>query len=102
MLEVHVSRRDTRLSNSGLRLVEPRSKLRFGGDRAFSVSAPRLCNALPTHMRDIMQLDNFKRQLKTLLFSESFSLKFYQYYYYISICMNYYSIIVLVNVKRLI
>ena len=73
MLEVRVSCRDTRLSNSGLRLVEPRSKLRFGGDRAFSVSAPRLWNALPRHMRDIMQLDLFKRQLKTLLFSESFS-----------------------------
>ena len=73
MLEVHVSRRDTRLSNSGLRLVEPRFKLRFGGDRAFSVSAPCLWNALPRHMRDIMQLDNFKRQWKILLFSESFS-----------------------------
>ena len=36
------SKRNTIQSSVGIRLVEPRSKLKFGGDRALSVCAPRL------------------------------------------------------------
>ena len=32
-------------------LDEPRTRLKFG-DRAFSISAPRLWNALPKHLKD--------------------------------------------------
>ena len=72
LLEVHVHSRDTRLACSGLRLTEPRYKLKNGGNRAFSVSAPRLWNALPSDMRSLTDLEYFKRKLKTYLFNISF------------------------------
>ena len=72
MLEVQIHQRKTRLSCSGLRLKEPRFKLESGGNRAFSVSAPRLWNGLPKDMRSIVELECFKRRLKTYLFEISF------------------------------
>ena len=42
MFTVVEFRRYTGQSCCGVRLVEPRSNLKFGGDRAFSVFAPRL------------------------------------------------------------
>ena len=38
------------------------------GDRAFSVCGPRLWNALPTGMRLVEELEDFKGKLKTFLF----------------------------------
>ena len=43
-------RRHLRSEAKGL-LDEPRTRLKFG-DRAFSISAPRLWNALPQHLKD--------------------------------------------------
>ena len=70
MLKEQPSVRSTRASNSGLRLIERKSRLMFGGDRAFSVSAPRLWNKLPASLRSCPNIDSFKRQLKTHLFKE--------------------------------
>ena len=61
--------RTTRSTNSGLRLTEPKSNLRFGGDRAFSVCAPRLWNKLPGSLRCCTDIKTFKRELKTHLFT---------------------------------
>ena len=38
------------------------------GDRAFSISAPRLWNALPQHLKDSTSCQAFKKCLKTHLF----------------------------------
>ena len=38
------------------------------GDQSFSVCGPRLWNALPTNMRMLDELDDFKGKLKTYLF----------------------------------
>ena len=46
------------------------------GDRAFSVAGPKLWNALPHNIREEMITTDFKRKLKTFLFSNSVS--FYQ------------------------
>ena len=46
---------------------EPRSRLKFG-DRVFSISAPRLWNALPQHLKDSTSCQAFKKCLKTHLF----------------------------------
>ena len=73
MLTVIEPKRNTRMSNSGVRLVEPRSKLKFGGDRAFSVCAPRLWNSLPSSLRSDITIKVFKKQLKTYLFKEFLS-----------------------------
>ena len=44
------------------------------GDRSFQVAAPILWNALPGDIRDITNLDSFKRSLKTYLFKIAFDL----------------------------
>ena len=48
-------------------LDEPRTRLKFG-DRAFSISAPRLWNTLPQHLKDSTSCQAFKKCLKTHLF----------------------------------
>ena len=48
-------------------LDEPRTRLNFG-DRAFSISAPRLWNALPQHLKDSTSGQAFKKCFKTHLF----------------------------------
>ncbi|KAL3063680.1 hypothetical protein OYC64_000086 [Pagothenia borchgrevinki] len=63
--------RNLRSSDSGL-LTTPRTNLQTFGDRAFSVAAPTLWNALPAEIRNIPTLDAFKRALKTHLFAKAF------------------------------
>ena len=70
ILSIHIHARKTRSSNGGLRLVEPKSNLKFGGDRAFSVCAPKLWNKLPNSLRSCSDINSFKRRLKTHLFNE--------------------------------
>ena len=48
-------------------LDEPRTRLKFG-DRAFSISAPKLWNALSQHLKDSTSCQAFKKCLKTHLF----------------------------------
>ena len=48
-------------------LDEARTRLKFG-DRAFSISAPRLWNALPQHLKDSTSCQAFKKCLKTHIF----------------------------------
>ncbi len=50
----------------------PRSRLKCRGDRAFSVAAPRLWNALPLSIRSSPTLGVFQSALKTYLFSLAF------------------------------
>ena len=42
------------------------------GDRAFSVCGPRLWNALPIDLRLVEDIGEFKKQLKTYLFKNSY------------------------------
>ena len=72
LLTIQTSCRSTRLSDDGPRLFIPKSKLKFGGDRAFSNCAPRLWNALPKALRVVTTLVVFKKDLKTFLFKEYF------------------------------
>jgi len=50
-------------------LVILRSRLKFYGDRAFSVYAPKLWNNLPEHIKCRPNLCTFKSSLKTHLFT---------------------------------
>ena len=59
-------RRHLRSEAKGL-LDEPRTRLKLG-DRAFSISAPRLWNGLPQHLKDSTSCQAFKNCLKTHLF----------------------------------
>ena len=66
LLVPYKPRRNLRSEAKGL-LDEPRTRLKFG-DRAFSISAPRLWNALPQHLKDSTSCQAFKKCLKTHLF----------------------------------
>ena len=50
----------------------PRSKLKSYGDHAFSVSAPKLWNDIPETIKCSVDLNAFKRNLKTYLFKRYF------------------------------
>ena len=66
LLVPYKPRRHLRSEAKGL-LDEPRTRLKFG-DRAFSISAPRLWNALPQHLKGSRSCQAFKKCLKTHIF----------------------------------
>ena len=60
-------------SNDGILLSHPNFKpLTTLGDRAFVASTPKLWNDLPLEIRRTKSVDNFKKFLKTHLFSKAF------------------------------
>ena len=71
LIRVHQPSRALR-SGSQMVLEVPRSSLKTKGDRAFSVAAPKLWNALPVNVRTANSLSTFKTQLKTYLFTLAF------------------------------
>ena len=64
--------RSLRSSSRNL-LVILRSKLKSYGDRAFSTSAPKLWNVIPETIKCSVDLNSFKRKLKTYLFKRYFN-----------------------------
>ena len=68
-----VSSYQLRSGNNGIFLDYPSGKmLTTFGDRAFSVAAPKLWNALPFHIRSEQKLTSFKCNIKTHLFKAAF------------------------------
>ena len=59
-------------SNSQFKLVQPRTRLKTYGDRAFIKAAPLLWNGLPLHLRKMTDIDDFKSGLKTHLYRCAF------------------------------
>ena len=55
-------------SSSKNLLVVPRVNTKRYGERAFSVTGPKLWNDLPQYLRDLSKLEHFKKKLKTYLF----------------------------------
>ena len=64
LLSQHSSSRTLRSSNKLLQCI-PRSRLKFKGDRAFSVAAPKLWNCRPLYIRSSTSSKVFKSHLKT-------------------------------------
>uniref|UniRef100_A0A3B3QUE0 Reverse transcriptase domain-containing protein n=1 Tax=Paramormyrops kingsleyae TaxID=1676925 RepID=A0A3B3QUE0_9TELE len=73
LLQVATPARTLR-SSSSIHFTIPFARLATMGNRAFSRSAPRLWNALPSELRNIDSLPLFKSKLKTHLFKLAFSL----------------------------
>ena len=73
LLKYNDSRRTRRSLNNRL-LDEPRRNLKAYGERAFSVSAPRLWNKLPLQIGLSSSEAVFKANLKTYLFKCAFDL----------------------------
>ena len=72
LLEIYKPTRCLRSSRRNL-LAIPHSKLKsYDGDRAFSVSAPKLWNDIPETIKCSVDLNAFKRNLKTYLFKRYF------------------------------
>ena len=63
-----------RHSYETLRLDEPRANKNIG-TRAFAHCAPRVFNSLPEELKQINNLNNFKRKLKTYLFEQCYDLQ---------------------------
>ena len=60
-------------SSSQEQLIEKRARCKRTGDRAFSVCAPRLWNALPHTIRNSISVASFKTALKTYYFKQAFT-----------------------------
>ena len=60
-------------SNTKNLLQIPLTNLKRFGDRAFCAYAPRLWNELPDNIKAADSVQNFKKQLKTLLFRKEFN-----------------------------
>ena len=67
LLQTYWPSRNLRSSTMNL-LATPKSRLKFYGDRALSVCAPKLWNNLPEHIKCSLNLTSFKSNLKTFLF----------------------------------
>ena len=63
----------TLISNTKNLLQIPLTNLKRFGDRAFCAYAPRLWNELPDNIKAADSVQNFKKQLKTLLFRKEFN-----------------------------
>ena len=71
LLTAYKPSRSLRSSTKHL-LVQPCCNLKTYGERAFSVAAPRLWNALPLNIRNCKTITTFKSALKTHLFKSYF------------------------------
>ena len=73
--ELLVKQANTRTlrSNTKNLLQIPLTNLKKFGDRAFCAYAPRLWNELPDNIKAADSVQNFKKQLKTLLFRKEFN-----------------------------
>lgn len=59
-------------SSEGNFLIEPNTKLKTFGDRAFASAAPKLWNKLPAYLRACDDINVFKTSVKTILFKVAF------------------------------
>ena len=73
MLSAYTPVHGLRSASYGL-LVEPQSRLKTVGDRAFSVVGPHEWEPSPWGIRDCQTLGAFKRKLKTHLFRAAYGL----------------------------
>ena len=67
----HIFRRSLRSGSQNMRLDVKRTKNLYG-DRAFSIIAPKLWNALPNKVHQNKTFDSFKRSVKSFLFEEHY------------------------------
>ena len=72
LLTAYIPSRNLRSSTKNL-LVEPPANLKRYGERAFSVAAPKLWNALPEIIKSQDSINSYKSALKTHLFKLAFN-----------------------------
>ena len=62
----------TLCSSRQITFIQPRTRTKTFGARAFAVAGSHLWNALPAELRNITDSDKFKNSLKTHLFREAY------------------------------
>ena len=73
LLRVRQSTKYSLRSNNAILLTAPLKKsAATTGDRSFTMAAPMLWNSLPSEVRNIHKLDNFKQRLKTYFYRLAF------------------------------
>ena len=65
--------RELLVKQANTRTLRSNTNLKRFGDRAFCAYAPRLWNELPDNIKAADSVQNFKKQLKTLLFRKEFN-----------------------------
>ena len=73
LLTVQENTRALRSDKAGIVLSVPKSKLPTCGDRSFHVNSPKVWNNLPQHIRTIIDLPSFRKNLKTHYFKLAFN-----------------------------
>ena len=74
LLTPYTSTRALRSADSFLLRV-PRTRLKNYGDKAFEKAASELWNHLPIYIRTSSSVSSFKKQLKTYLFKQAYSIQ---------------------------
>ena len=69
--------------------MTPRSRLKFYGDRAFLVCAPKLWNNLSEHIKCSLNLTSFKATLILIFLSAILICSFAQYFFRIYYLLSY-------------
>ena len=67
------SNRSTHSNSKFKQLIVPFTKRKTFADRSFSVVGPKYWNELPNELCMLMNLESFRRNLKTYLFHEAYS-----------------------------
>ena len=71
LLQLHMPPRMLRSATDPLMLNIPKSKLKYYGDKAYNVIAPREWNKLPPNVRSCKSVTQFKTSLKTHFFGKN-------------------------------
>ena len=72
LLPMHPNSQSLRCDDIYERLIIPRTKRRTFADRSFSVMGPKLWNQLPNSLKQSTTANQFKRNLKTYIFTHEF------------------------------
>jgi hypothetical protein len=73
LVTIKTYNRPTRSSQNSSQLLEvPFTRRNTFKDRSFSVAGPKIWNSLPNHLRDIDDLLQFRKELKTVLFKKCY------------------------------
>ena len=72
LIHINVKSRNLRSSSDKNILFKPIKKLKTYGDKSFDFYGPHVWNSLPRAIRDLENINDFKRALKTHLFTQAF------------------------------
>ena len=73
LVQVYVPRRALRSSTDNSKFLKPVMNYKFYGEKSFSFYGPSVWNSLPFYLRNIDNVDTFKKHLKTYFFNQAYN-----------------------------